>query len=197
MVQLSADLEPGHAHFHAQAFGFFASRDRASVIVGEDDDRDSDKSRPEQPLTAHIEIVAVDECKHRASQLEMAGDGGRDDTPDFDGLRFLGNDVGDRGVCSDKAELAVLAVEVFHGEIVVHDGAHDLAMLRADRPVHQQNIAVVDAGAQHRYAARADHERGLRVPDEDVGEVHRPAVEILRRRWKPSLDRAFYPYQNH
>lgn len=125
--------------------------------------------------------MAVDECKHGTSQLEMAGDGGRDDTPDFDRLRFLGNDVGNRGVSSHKAELAVLAVEVFHGEIVVHDSAHNLSVLRGDGPVDQQDVAVVDASAQHRYAARADHERGLRVPDEDAGEVHGPAIEILGR----------------
>ncbi len=62
--ELLPDLEPGRTHRDAERLGLVAARDRAAVVVAQDDDRPPQQAGPEHPLAAHVEVVAVDEREH-------------------------------------------------------------------------------------------------------------------------------------
>ena len=55
------DLKPGGAHLDAQRFGLVAAGNGATVVVGQHHHRKAAKAGAEDPLTRHVEIVAVNQ----------------------------------------------------------------------------------------------------------------------------------------
>lgn len=98
-------------------------------------------------------------------------DAGHDDAPDFNRLAVGGHDVGKVGVCRDQEETVGTSVKGLASEIAIDHGNHDVSAFGLDRPIHQHDRAIQDARVSHPQAAHAQHERGLRVPDELVHQV--------------------------
>ena len=59
------NLEKGNAHFNTQVFYLLATGDDAAVIVAEHCHRLANQIGPEHTLTAHIEVVAINQGDER------------------------------------------------------------------------------------------------------------------------------------
>jgi hypothetical protein len=57
------NLEKRNTHRYRNRFRFLGARDHAAIIVGKNDDGLSTQSRIEEPFTADVEAVAIDEAK--------------------------------------------------------------------------------------------------------------------------------------
>ena len=68
-----ADFEHRLAHPDVQRLSFFASRDRAAIVVRQDDDGHVVQARIEQPLGAHIEIGNVDDRPRHTTSADSRG----------------------------------------------------------------------------------------------------------------------------
>ena len=58
------DLVDGLPHGHAQRFRFVGARDRAPVIVRQDDHRLPAQRGVEDPFAGGVEVVTVDQTEH-------------------------------------------------------------------------------------------------------------------------------------
>ena len=59
-----ADFKPGRAHLDAQRFCFVAAGNGTAIVVGEDNNGLVVQIGTKDPLAAHIEVIAIDQCKH-------------------------------------------------------------------------------------------------------------------------------------
>lgn len=59
-----ADHMGGGTHLDAEGLGLFGARDRAPIVIAEDDDRPPLELRIEDPLAGGIEIIAINEREH-------------------------------------------------------------------------------------------------------------------------------------
>lgn len=110
--------------------------------------------------------------------LDAAGD----DTPDFQRLSFLRQDIGvGGGTCLELAGVAI-AVQRSDDEFAL-DNCHDDAPIASTQlPVHHDDIAVIDAVFLHGRAGHAQQERGLGVRDQQVCNIQSLASEVIRGR---------------
>lgn len=60
-----ADLKEGNAHLDPEGLCLLRSRDNATVIVGEHDDRATVQTWLENALAGRVKIIAIDETKRR------------------------------------------------------------------------------------------------------------------------------------
>ena len=61
------DLKPGGAHLDAQRFGLVAAGNGAAIVVGQHHHRKAAQAGAEDPLTRHVEVVAINQGVLRIS----------------------------------------------------------------------------------------------------------------------------------
>lgn len=133
---------------------------------------------------SNVEVVSVTEGEHGVPRdLEGSGDeafdAGLHNAPDLNGLAFLWHDVGVRWVRGFQARAPGLLVQRFHRELPIDHGNHDVAAARLDGTIHDQEVPIVNAGVTHRRAGHAQEKGGLRVGNEDLGEVQAGDREVF------------------
>ena len=82
-------------------------------------------------------------CASRSKNEAL--DAGPDHAPDLDGLSVLGLDVGKGRIGSLEAYPSGTLVQVLHREFTIDHRHHDVPVLRLDRAVHHQGVAVINA----------------------------------------------------
>ena len=102
------------------------------------------------------------------SGFTVGPEAGGDDSPDLD--PGLGVDRKVREVRVVRAQDAVLA-QALDAELAVDGDDHDVAGLRVQGPVHDQQVAVKDAGVAHGLAPGPDEERGRGTPGQVAVQV--------------------------
>lgn len=116
--------------------------------------------------------------------LDAAGD----HAPDFDGLTFLGHDVGKGRVGGLKLDAASPLVHPLDGEVTIHYRYDDVVMPRLDGAVHHQNVFVKDTGFHHRVPTGTQEVGRLGMGDEHLDQVNALGTEVFCGRRKTRRD---------
>lgn len=175
-------LEVGLAHLDADGLGFFAACDDAAVVVAQDDQRHTLERGAEHTLARCVEVVAVQQGEHAiTSGLAKTFDAAGDHAPDFQGLAWLGPNVGVGGVFWMQDQLVVAHVQALAGELAVQLRHHDVPVLGAQVLVDHQQVAVEHARAFHAVALQPQDEGALGVEDQFLGQVDALGGKVLCR----------------
>lgn len=170
-----ASLEVGCSGFDTNFFCFVRSRDDASVVVGEYNDRFVFQVWAEDSFAGYVAVVAVDDGVHKGWLVfSPVFDGPNNDAPDFKvvvGIDADGLEVFVGGSQLYVSVVSVAEVEVFDGEFFVDVCHDDVAVLCFDRAVDDGYVAVVNAGFNHRVAFHFSVECGFGIADEIAIEV--------------------------
>ena len=86
-----------------------------------------------------------------------------------------------------RTKRAFFSVQVLHGEFVVHDRHDDVADVGVGLLLDHDQVAVVDAGVDHRFALHAHQARLRRHPDEVVVDRDQVVAVGERRVGQPRL----------
>jgi hypothetical protein len=102
----------------------------------------------------------------RANWLAEAVDGMDDNPPDHHFAVWPDGDVRVDGIGGLEPDLAPALVEALDGHLPVDLGYHDAAMPGGEGLVHDQQVAVLDAGLAHGIPLHAQKESGYAVTDQ-------------------------------
>ena len=84
----------------------------------------------------------------------------------------------------DEHELLAGSLQSLDGELAVDHGDDDPAGSSGDGSIHDQQVAIVDAGTLHGSPACSQKERGGWSSDEFLVEIERPFHVVVGRRGK-------------
>ena len=117
--------------------------------------------------------------------LDAAGD----NTPYHQRLPISGDDGWVGRIAREQLDAPRALVQFLDRKLAIENGDNDVAMTWLDRPVDHDDVPIVNTFFDHGVARDTEHERGLRMGDQQVIEIQRLAHMVFGRRRKAGDDR--------
>jgi hypothetical protein len=179
-----AEFELGISRFYPEGLCFRRTSHSATIVVGENDNRNAFEVGPKHTLAGDVEVVAIDQSEDFFHDSSQGVDGVFHDAENVKVLTKRNADRFVERVRRFEPYAVRSAPQAFHRVLPVDGHDDHTAVLRMCGPVRNQEITVQDSRVSHRVTIDPHQECSCSVVDQEVGQIERSFQIIFGRAWE-------------